>query len=252
MDLVALFAIGVLGVLLKRFGWSRPAFLIGFVLASQAEGYLNLAVQFYGWGMLARPGVLTILVITLVSVWLGFRGRRNSAELIRHGTDSSSNESPVTARASQRLFLVGAIGVLIYSIWSSLDLSPLGSMFPLAVAVATLALCFFLLGTLTFGSVDDSANVDLEYSGEDEKSGLWITVGWFAAFIATTGLFGFILGTLFFFVAFLRLKARISWGHAIVLDAAALAVLLVLTNTLFVELPGGLLSLYVDLPWPLG
>ena len=58
MDLVALLAVGVLGVLLRRFGWSRPAFLIGFVLAPQAEGYLNLAVQFYGWGMLVRPGVL--------------------------------------------------------------------------------------------------------------------------------------------------------------------------------------------------
>ena len=34
-----------------------PAFLIGFVLASQAESYLNMSVQFYGWEMVLRPGV---------------------------------------------------------------------------------------------------------------------------------------------------------------------------------------------------
>ena len=34
MDLVALFAIGMLGILMRRFDWSRPAFLIGFARQS--------------------------------------------------------------------------------------------------------------------------------------------------------------------------------------------------------------------------
>jgi putative tricarboxylic transport membrane protein len=35
---------------MKRFGWPRPAFLIGFVLAPQVgETYLYQAVQFAGW-----------------------------------------------------------------------------------------------------------------------------------------------------------------------------------------------------------
>ncbi len=36
-DLVALFAIGLLGILLRRFDYSRPAFLIGFVLSDQSR-----------------------------------------------------------------------------------------------------------------------------------------------------------------------------------------------------------------------
>ena len=36
-DLIALMAIGILGILLRRFDWSRPAFLIGFVLSSQPK-----------------------------------------------------------------------------------------------------------------------------------------------------------------------------------------------------------------------
>ena len=59
-DLAALFAIGMLGVLMKRFGWPRPAFLIGFVLAGGMETYLYQAVQFDGWGFLTKPGVLII------------------------------------------------------------------------------------------------------------------------------------------------------------------------------------------------
>jgi len=46
-DLITLFVVGLLGILLKRFGWPRPAFLIGFVLADQSETYLYQAVQFY-------------------------------------------------------------------------------------------------------------------------------------------------------------------------------------------------------------
>lgn len=249
MDLVALFAIGVLGVLLKRFGWSRPAFLIGFVLAPQAEGYLNLAVQFYGWGMLARPGVLIILAIILVSVWLGFRDRQSGTQLIGHGSDGPASDAPVLTRGPQLIFLGGSSAVLLYSIWSSLDLSPLGSMFPLSVSMVTLGLCLYLLGALIFGPVENRANVDLEYgvqyNEETEKSGLWVNVAWFAALIGATALFGFILGTLCFFVAFLRLKAQIDWKRVMVLSTSALIVLVVLTNTLLVELPESLILSYV-------
>jgi len=36
-DLAALVGVGIVGIYMKRFGWPRPAFLIGFVLADQAE-----------------------------------------------------------------------------------------------------------------------------------------------------------------------------------------------------------------------
>ncbi len=254
MDLVALFALGVLGVMLKRFGWSRPAFLIGFVLAPQAEGYLNLAVQFYGWGMLARPGVVIILAITLVSVWLGSRGRLNEAQLAGRQADESQ-DSPVLVREPQLLFLGGSVALLFYAVWSSLQLSPLGSMFPFSVAIVTLTLCFYLAATLAVGPVENRANVDLEYGVKSDagaQSILWANVAWFAALIGATALVGFLLGTLGFFLVFLRVKAGSSWRRTFTLTAAAVAVLVLLTNLLLVELPPGVLSVYVDLPWLLG
>ena len=41
---VALFAIGLIGIFLRRFDWSRPAFLIGFVLSNPVEKFTNQAV----------------------------------------------------------------------------------------------------------------------------------------------------------------------------------------------------------------
>ena len=65
---------GIIGIFMKRFGWSRPAFLIGFVLATQAESYLNMSVQFYGWEMFLRPGVLIILALSLISMYFSRKG----------------------------------------------------------------------------------------------------------------------------------------------------------------------------------
>ncbi|MFZ7128114.1 MAG: tripartite tricarboxylate transporter permease [Desulfobacterales bacterium] len=69
-DLIALLAMGVLGWLMKQYGWPRPAALIGFVLAGNLESYLFISVQRYGIEWFWRPGVIILAVITVVSVVL--------------------------------------------------------------------------------------------------------------------------------------------------------------------------------------
>ena len=248
MDLIALLAVGALGILLKRFGWSRPAFLIGFVLAPQAEAYLNLATQFYGWGMLTRPGALSILAITVVSVWLGSRGR--ATHTARVGADAPSGDARASARAPQLAFLGAAAAVLVYAAWSSLGLSPLGSMFPVGVAAVTLVLCGYLTTVLSVGPRESAANFDLEHAaGTGSKSPVWQNAGWFVVLTLATALVGFVPATLVFFVAFLRLKARESWRLTLLLAAAAGGVLAALSNLLLVELPGALVPLDGVLAW---
>jgi TctA family transporter len=256
MDLVILFAVGLLGIMLKRFGWSRPAFLIGFVLAPQAEGYLNLAVQFYGWNMLTRPGVLSILGITLISVWFGSRSRRGETKQVSPDTKDFAENSSKLIQKPQLAFLGGCIVFFLYAILSNLQLSPLGSMFPLSVVITTLGLCLYLISTLTVGRIKTPASFDPEHDmGPPPRSiqnSIWANAGWFGVLVATTALLGFLLGSLCFFVAFLKLKAKQSWRMTMVLAAAALVLLVSLTNLLLVELPSGLLSLYIDSPWLLG
>ena len=87
MDLVALFAIGLLGIMMRRFDWSRPAFLIGFVLSTPVENYSNNAYQIQrikfrqGWetGMdyILSAITITLIVITVVSIVIGLRQAKN-------------------------------------------------------------------------------------------------------------------------------------------------------------------------------
>ncbi len=80
-DLIALLAMGVLGWLMKQFGWPRPAALIGYVLARNLETYLFISVQRYGLSWLIRPGVMILAAIIAVSLYLSarFRPKKNSA-----------------------------------------------------------------------------------------------------------------------------------------------------------------------------
>jgi len=253
MDLIALLGIGMLGIALKRFGWSRPAFLIGFVLAPQAEGYLNLAVQFYSWNMFTRPGVLIILGITVASVWFSSRGRGRNTEKTILPVEGSSGTTQSSDRTPQMLFLIGSITTLSYAIWSSQQLSPLGSMFPFWVALGTMGLCLYQLLSLKFGSIDNPVNFDLENHTSDPTRGSIIrNAGWFTVLVAITGLVGFQFGVLFFFIIFLKLKANQNWRITIALSIIALAIITSLANFLIVELPTGLLSQYINLPWFLG
>lgn len=250
MDLIVLFGVGLIGILLKRFGWSRPAFLIGFVLAPQAEGYLNLAVQFYGWQMLLRPGVVVILLIAVVSIWLGARGGYTDTE---PATDTQTGQ--VLDRRPQILFLAGVAALSLYAIWSSQRLSPLGSMFPMSVALVTLGLAIYLTAKIGFGPTDNPLNFDIEASlpvDTPRSKRLWPNISWFAVLTVATGLLGFVLATLVFFLWFLRAKARAAWPMTLALTAAAVAVLSLLTRGLLVELPRGLLQTVTELPWPFG
>ncbi|SDO56708.1 tripartite tricarboxylate transporter permease [Desulforhopalus singaporensis] len=72
-DLIALLVMGILGWIMKQFGWPRPAALIGYVLAANLETYLFISAQRFGWTWLWRPGVLVIGAIIVISLILGLR-----------------------------------------------------------------------------------------------------------------------------------------------------------------------------------
>jgi putative tricarboxylic transport membrane protein len=72
-DLLALIACGILGWLMKRFGFPRAPLLIGFILSALVERNLWITLNRYGWDWLSRPGVLAIGVLTLLFLGYGVR-----------------------------------------------------------------------------------------------------------------------------------------------------------------------------------
>jgi TctA family transporter len=65
LDLIVLLVFTALGLLMKRFGFSRPAFLLGFILAVQFEKYLWLALKLQGPLFFLRPISLVLIVLTI-------------------------------------------------------------------------------------------------------------------------------------------------------------------------------------------
>jgi TctA family transporter len=244
-DLVALLAVGILGLFMRRFGWSRPAFLIGFVLSLGAERYLYQAVQFSGWAFLTRPVALVILLLTILSLWAGLR--RSRAQV---NTEGAAEEARATRMAPQIAFTAVVFAFFIWVMLEGLKNSYLAALMPVVVATVGGASTLLVLAFQARGpAAAGTTNFDQEARATD--AGPWPFVGWALGLLALTMLAGFFAALAIFFLAFLRVVARCGWLQTILLTAAACGFLLILAHALNLIFPGGLLQELYDLPWPL-
>ncbi len=255
MDLAALMGIGLIGIFLRRFEWSRPAFLIGFVLSSQAESFANQAVQIAtvrfrrdfwdGMEYIGSPIAIAILILTILSIVIGIRQGKQIL---------GSSQPPVDGRRAPLIFLLVVTAYVAIAVWDAWQINILrDKIFPVTIGIVTLIACALLLLRMSRAPAGDAVFADLEAGGEDAEAphGLWGTLGWFAFLLALASLVGFILALAVFFILFLRNRAGCGWTQTLILTAAAVGLMCVLGGVLGRDFPPGLLQEYVDLPWPL-
>ncbi len=235
-DLIALLAMGALGIYMRRFGWPRPALLIGFVLAPGAETYLYQAVQFYDWDWLARPGVIAIGLITLASVILGFRFG---------GAVNTEGEATAGAVLTRPLQVAFAGIVLVFLAWVVVDavqLSFLAQVFPLLTAGLGL-----LAGLWVFVQTGKG---QAAYLHDDDVGRGAVPSTLYLAMVALLALGIFLLGFIgamaVFFLAFLMIKARARLRRSLVLTASAIGFVVVISWAMTLRLPEGYLPQLVS------
>lgn len=68
LDVLFVFIFGALGVAMERFGYNRPALILGFVLGEMIERYYQVSASAYGAAFLLRPISLAIIALTLFAV----------------------------------------------------------------------------------------------------------------------------------------------------------------------------------------
>jgi TctA family transporter len=239
-DILALVALGVLGLYMRRFGWPRPPLLIGFVLAPGAEKYLYQAIQFGGWGWLGRPGVIAIALATAASVWAGMRFGRGRF-------DEGGASGRVVSRWPGAVFAVALAALFAYAVLDSLQWSFLGRVFPLAVAAPSLAAALAVATLIAGGrglAFDTEAGADTPRTAERY-------LAWMLALMAASALAGFVIAMAVFFAAFLPIEARASAGRSAVLAASAVLFLAAMSHVFVLDFPRGLLQDAVELPWPI-
>ena len=257
MDLVALFAIGLLGILMRRFDWSRPAFLIGFVLANPVENYANNANQIAGIrfreGMEAglsyifSPIVMTLILITVVSVVIGLRQSKN---IMAEGAVTSGK------KRAPMVFLMAVLGFIIFALInlaSIPDYAFVDAVFPLFVASVAFVAGLVLLVQMMLKPEGDAVFADRAAEAEEQemKFKLWPTLGWFAGLLLATSMVGFILALAGFLLLFFHFRAQLPPLRTIVLSTAGVLFMCGMAWLLNRDFPPGLLQHYVTLPWPL-
>jgi len=246
-DLIALFVLGIFGMYMKRFGWSRPAFLIGFVLSMRLDASVYQSIQVYGASFLQRGGVLLVLALIVVSIFLALRMKVQRDPLTATGPHASVNKAP------QAVFLGLLIAICLYAIYDTWNLQFLGKVFPMAVTLITLALLIAAV-VLFSRKQPDYVFFDSErdWSGDHRPAhGDLHFQGWILALLAAIGLLGFILGVFAYIATFLRVKAGVRWSRAIAGALAAVAVMTLFSHLFVLQYPTGLLQSLVEMPWPL-
>nr|WP_321443241.1 tripartite tricarboxylate transporter permease [uncultured Cohaesibacter sp.] len=257
-DLLALFTIGLIGIFLRRFDWSRPAFLIGFVLSNPVEKFTNQAFQIAsfrfrksfeeGIDYIFSPIVIILIIITLVSIVLGLRQAKSI--MTEGDVQSGTKRAPM-------IFLFVIAGYLLVALINAQlipDYNMTDKIIPLVVGGLSLLCCLILFVQMIRRDEGDSIFADKEISGEDADApfGLWSTLAWFASLIIATWFVGFILALIGFLITFLRVRAGAGWAKTFILTAAGITLMLVMAGALNRDFPPGLLQSMVDLPWPLG
>jgi TctA family transporter len=243
-DILALLAIGVLGLYMRRFGWPRPPLIVGFVLAPGAENYLYQAIQFHGWSWVWRPGVLIIAAITAASMWAGARYGRTTV-------DEGGESGRVRDVRAQLAFALAVAALFAYAVFDLVRWTFLAKALPLAVAAAGLGGALFVAALIWRGPRSGRVVFDTEAEPAAGISSLGRYFLWLGALLAASGLVGFVIGLALFFAAFLHVEARASVARNALLTASAVAFLAAMSYIFVLDFPRGLLQEMVEMPWPL-
>jgi putative tricarboxylic transport membrane protein len=78
-DLLVVVGFGIVGYLMRLYGYPRPAMVLGLVLGSLMERYLYRSMASYGFTWLTRPAVIVLLILATTSFLFAVRGRMKSA-----------------------------------------------------------------------------------------------------------------------------------------------------------------------------
>jgi putative tricarboxylic transport membrane protein len=244
-DLIALFVMGTLGVLMKRFGWSRPALLIGYFLAPQLEPTLYQAEQVYGFTFFQRPIVIVLTLLTAGSIWAAWRYNPNHGKTYpENGPHGQSNKGP------QLLFGAAILGFTAFAFIDSFQYSRNARMFPMVTAA--IGLCFMVPMLIQMYRSRIAAGVLYDSEREPAEKSDYYFLGWMLGLLALIGLGGFAIGSAAFIYLFTTREAGVAHLRNGALAIGCVGWLAFMAYVLALQLPPGLLQLVIDMPMWLG
>jgi TctA family transporter len=246
-DLIMLMILGALGVYMKRFGWPRPALLIGYVLSSRVETSIYHATTTYGLSFLNRPIVIVLLVLTVISIIAAIRYKPQASKLTHDGVHSFRGLTP------QWIFYAAIFALAVVVAWDGYQADPLTGVYPMVAG--GLCLLFMIPMGIQMYSTRKAASVFYDAERQEineavERHSNEYYLMWLLGMLGVSALIGFVGGIGAFIYAFVRLKARLSHFAAAISAVVFILLLGTLSHFMTLQYPEGILQSYVTLPWP--
>jgi hypothetical protein len=245
-DLFALFALGSLGIFMKRFGWSRPALLIGYFLAPRLEPTIYQAYQVYGLTFFERPIVIGLVIATVLSIYAAWRFSPN-----RGKTYKEEGEHGIANKAPQLAFALALLAFTAYALVDSFNYTWYGGIFMKITAAVGLMLfaplLYFMIRVEKPSGIlhDGEKTLKVEYSD-------YHYLGWILGMFGLVALVGFPIGCALFIFLFMQKKVGSAPLKHAIMGISGVAFLGLMSYFLTLRYPESLLLQYFDVPWWLG
>ncbi len=245
-DLFALFAMGTLGIFMKRFGWSRPALLIGYFLAPRLEPTIYQAYQVYGLRFFERPIVVGLVIATVLSLYAAWRFSPN-----RGTTYKEEGAHGIARKAPQLVFALVLLAFTAYAFVDSFNYTWYGGIFMKITAAVGLLLfaplIYFMVRVDKPAGVlhDGEKTLDVDFSD-------YHYLAWILGMFALVALVGFPLGCALFIFIFMQNKVGNAPLKHGIMGIAGVAFLGIMAYFLSLRYPESLLMGFLDAPWWLG
>lgn len=223
-DLYFLLFFGIIGWIMKRFGWPRPPMVLGFVLGPIFERYLFLSNEIYGASWMLRPVVIGIAILI---AWALYRPLGATVRRLAHDfRDLSHAHVKLSGRA---IFTLCFIALIIGALITSADWPEIEQIVPRTACWAALIVACLNLITEIFGA--DEAPVTVAGHGhaavekDDLPAGVTIRravefFGWLIGLVALAAMIGFIPAIGVFVVIYMGFGFREPLPRALVFGAA--------------------------------
>ena len=238
---------GLLGVLMKTYGWSRPALLIGFFLSSKIELLSYQTAAVYGFSFLWRTGSLILIAATGVTLWFLLR-QKIGAESQTEDTDQQRNQILLTLG-----FLVLPAAMTV-GVW---ELDPRANLYPMMLSLV-LALLLLLVAYAQHvtrraslrGTAPPSSVLMRDVFAQEETLGvLLVEFAYLPLFLLMIIVFGFPIAMPVFIIGFISLRNPRLLPLSVVLGLGLFVITWALADMLTLQYPSGWISGVVDLPW---
>jgi len=239
-DLIALFAFGTLGTFMKRYGWSRPALLIGFFLSDRIETSLYQSIQVYGYSFFERPIVIVLLILTVLSIIAALRYNPNAGKVYTEDSEASTRR-----KWPQVGFTIFMLAIVVIAFTDGFRYETLGRIFPFAVGILGFAFVLAVLFQQIAAKKPSAVLIDRELLGGTTHSEFYY-LGWILGMLAIIGLVGFPIGAALFIYLFISHKINLSHVRNALLGLSAAVFLGALSYFLTLEYPPGLLQWFTE------